>query len=65
MEVDNEYGDDVQGTWIAETCEMTWAYICEEGHCGDGVIGPGEECDDGTSNSETCTTNCILKPTLP
>jgi flagellin-like protein len=34
------------------------------GVCGDGVVNPGEECDNGDSNSDTtsdaCRTNCVL-----
>jgi Chlamydia polymorphic membrane protein (Chlamydia_PMP) repeat len=37
----------------------------EKGSCGDGAIDPGEECDDGTNNSDTtadsCRMTCILR----
>jgi penicillin amidase len=33
--------------------------------CGDGVPGPGEECDDGNSNNaDGCTDSCLIAPTI-
>jgi cysteine-rich repeat protein len=35
--------------------------ICGVSECGNGVLGPGEECDDGnTSNTDTCVEGCKL-----
>lgn len=28
--------------------------------CGDGILNPGEECDDGPQGSDTCTPDCTL-----
>ncbi len=36
------------------------------GVCGDGVLDPGEECDDGgTVNGDGCSSTCELEPTNP
>ena len=37
----------------------------EEYECGDGVVGPGEECDDGNDdNADGCKDNCNLAPII-
>ena len=37
---------------------------CALASCGDGILGPGEACDDGADNSDTapdaCRTACVL-----
>jgi len=37
----------------------TWTSCLQQGSCGDGVLDPGEGCDDGnTSNNDSCTNVC-------
>ena len=36
--------------------------IENDARCGDGVVGPGEECDDGnTDNGDGCTESCSIE----
>ncbi len=54
--------DDAAGASCAYT-ENDWFNIaCTEiGACGDGVVDPGEECDDGnTDGTDSCTSACTL-----
>jgi cysteine-rich repeat protein len=47
-----------------ETCDLlTGQCVANEGECGDGVLNPGEQCDDGNSEwtaGEYCTADCEL-----
>jgi cysteine-rich repeat protein len=37
-------------------------HIKNDARCGDGVVGPGEECDDGnTDNGDGCTESCSFE----
>lgn len=46
-----------QGADGNDTCTPN----CQEHSCGDGVVGPGEMCDNGdNANPETCTNLCYL-----
>ncbi len=56
-DIDGEDGNgDIDGEDDGETVEA------EAGRCGDGTVDPGEECDNGTLNSDTepnaCRMNC-------
>ena len=53
------------GTWHSESCgaEARRGYICERalaaGNCGDGILHPGEACDDGNQvNHDGCDNQC-------
>ena len=36
---------------------------CVDAICGDGIVGPGEECDDGNfSDGDGCSSNCTVEP---
>jgi len=42
------------------TCES------QGGFCGDGILDPGEECDDGNNvNGDGCDENCRIEPVVP
>jgi fibro-slime domain-containing protein len=72
-------GDGITQTAFGEQCDdgqnttITYGAIgCAPGcklppRCGDGKLDPGEQCDDGATNSDTayggCTTTCTLGPT--
>jgi len=52
-----------------EPCEYGWRCVqsldgpleCDPWACPDGVVDPGEECDDGNTNDEdACTNDCTL-----
>jgi len=51
-------GDGVCDTGLGETCDLCHADCCPD--CGDGVLGAGEECDDGnTADGDGCSAACI------
>ena len=41
------------------TGQICRSHVCVDSTCGDGFVGPGEECDDGnTASGDGCETNC-------
>jgi cysteine-rich repeat protein len=54
------------GTCAYRSCGDGGQDAGEAGYCGDGVISPGEQCDDGDLNSDGtyggCTTQCKIGP---
>ncbi len=55
----NTYRSRTCGTPL-DSCEWSgWSACMRQGSCGDNVIDPGEECDDGNaSNADSCTNSC-------
>ena len=44
-------------------CGGGFTSVCTEHRCGDSVIGPGEECDDGDADDDDgCTAECHIAP---
>jgi cysteine-rich repeat protein len=69
-------GDDPNGTWTLTVADRVggntgtldgWSLtLVTAGTCGDGVVDPGEQCDDGAANGTAgarCTAACTLAPT--
>jgi len=52
--------DNTQSMIVSETYEVGWIY-CDY-CCGDGVLDPGEECDDGNNiDGDGCSADCTLE----
>jgi cysteine-rich repeat protein len=59
-------GDGVRNAACGEECDPPSAGRCDAQchripYCGDGIVDPGEACDDGNTNDcDTCTNRCTL-----
>ena len=50
----------VQEIMVALGCSQTQSF------CGDGIVDPGEECDDGNDNEwDTCLGDCTINNCVP
>ncbi len=68
-----ECGDAVVDADLGEQCDLgalnsdtsACTLACLQNVCGDGLLGPDDECDDGLANSDSEADTCRLDCTLP
>ena len=53
------------GGWTLDALCVVGVVDAPPGACGDGIVGPGEQCDDGPDNSDTAPDACRTDCTSP